>query len=77
MTLNDIKWEGPGSLEDLCTWGIQPAMGMLELLDEKSDFDSDEHTRMLYMEIKSKLESIEEAAYHLMKEAMAAKPRPA
>ena len=71
IRLSDYKWEGGSNFEQLVTWGILPAMGFVDTLDNIADngnYSENCATPLVINELKCKLEDIKATIYRFMAE---------
>ena len=74
MLLEELKWEGPQTMEEVVTWGILPMQGLLERLDEYcqpsvlSNHPEDPAMVFFYYDFKVKIKRLEKTLYRLMDE---------
>jgi hypothetical protein len=69
--LSQYKWEGGANLEELVTWGINPVIALVDILDDMEDKDnlSDNHVTCLILnDLKCKLEDLEQTVYRFIDE---------
>jgi hypothetical protein len=85
MLLEELHWEGPQTIEDLNTWGIDPILDQLERFDEycqptswgQISGEEDPVLVYFYYELRHKVERLQRAIYRLFGEAVGEKDSPA
>ncbi len=69
--LSQYKWEGGKNFEELVTWGITPAIALMDILDGMEDNESLSNNPAVYLilnDLKCKLEDIEVTIYRFIHE---------
>ena len=77
--LSQYKWEDGGTLEELITWGITPAIALVDILDHMEDnknLSDNPVTCLILNDLKCKLEDIEKTIYRFMDEMNEEKKAP-
>jgi len=77
--LSQYKWEDGGNLEELITWGITPAIALVDILDRMEDnknLSDNPVTCLILNDLKCKLEDIEKTIYRFMDEMNEEKKAP-
>jgi hypothetical protein len=72
MLLSELHWEGPQSLEELNTWGLDPLKEFIEIFDETYGQNiygpEDGRAVFLYYQMRGLVEGIEKTLYRFMTE---------
>ncbi len=73
MLLEELHWEGPGTVDELDVWGISPILDQLERFDEYIqpccvESKEDEGLVFFYYDLKHKVERLQKTIYRLFDE---------